>query len=68
MPQRCPFARERDVLGGEVRQFVYRPHRILFTVEAKRVVIYHVRHTSMDSIRELPGVSPPEPEPDDLTY
>lgn len=65
MPERRPFARERPQLGADIRQFVYHSHRILYTVEKKTVVIHHIRHAKMDSIKELPGASRSSPANDD---
>jgi plasmid stabilization system protein ParE len=57
MPERCAFAREREELNTDVRQFVYHSHRILFTVEKRTVFVHHVRHTKMDTLKKLRGVA-----------
>jgi toxin ParE1/3/4 len=47
-PQRCPLAPESRSFPFEVRHLLYgrRPHvyRIIFTIEADRVVILHIWH------------------------
>ncbi|OLE14731.1 MAG: hypothetical protein AUI36_38780 [Cyanobacteria bacterium 13_1_40CM_2_61_4] len=47
-PERCPIAPESERFPFEVRQLLYgrNPHvyRILFTIEANRVQILHIRH------------------------
>lgn len=46
MPHRCGAAPEDDVLRAEIRQLLYRDHRILFWLgeEARTVHVLHVRH------------------------
>jgi len=56
MPQRCPFAPEREDLGVEVRQFLYRSHRILFTIERRKVFVHHIRHAAMDSLPHVRAI------------
>lgn len=55
MPNRCGFARERPELNADVRQYVYHSHRILFTVERRRVIVHHIRHAKRDAIKSLSG-------------
>jgi plasmid stabilization system protein ParE len=50
-PSRCPLAPESDAFEVEVRQLLYRSHRILFTLvdvdedgDLDTVGILHVRH------------------------
>jgi plasmid stabilization system protein ParE len=47
MPFRCSLAPESDILGEEIRQYIYRKnYRILFNVEGEVVRIYHIRHVA----------------------
>jgi plasmid stabilization system protein ParE len=34
-PERCMFAREREYLDEDLRQLVFKSHRIVFTIERK---------------------------------
>lgn len=55
MPLRCPFAREhRQFPEIELRQFVYKSHRIIFTVQKRSVHILHVRHVAQNKLDHLP--------------
>lgn len=56
MPQRCPSAPEREDLGFKVRQFLYRSHRILFTIESSKVFVHHIRHAAMDSLTHVRAI------------
>lgn len=54
-PARCAFAREHDAFPEiELRQLVYKSHRLIFVVLAKEVHVLHVRHVARASIEELP--------------
>ena len=54
-PARCAFARERDAFPEiEVRQLVYKSHRLIFIVRAKEVHVLHVRHVARANIETLP--------------
>jgi plasmid stabilization system protein ParE len=44
MPRRCPLAPENSDQVEEIRQLLYGQYRILFTVDAQRVIVLHVRH------------------------
>jgi toxin ParE1/3/4 len=44
MPRRCPLAPENSDHVEEIRQFLFGHYRILFTVDAQRVIVLHVRH------------------------
>ncbi len=57
MPERCCFAREREELGTDIRQFIYHSHRILFSVEKKKVIVHHIRHAKMDTLGKLRGIA-----------
>ena len=54
-PARCAYARERDAFPGiELRQLVYKSHRLMFVVLAKEVHVLHVRHVARANIEVLP--------------
>ena len=47
MPRRCPVAPETEIVGQEIRCFLYRKkYRILYGVEEEIVRIFHIRHTT----------------------
>jgi len=56
-PERCAFARERKYLDADLRQLVFKSHRIVFTVEKreKRVYVVYVRHASRRAVGEPAG-------------
>ena len=39
-PERCAFAREREYLDEDLRQLVFKSHRIVFTVQKKDKWVY----------------------------
>ena len=47
MPAACALARENDAFDIELRQLVYKSHRIIFTIRDDIVRVLHVRHTAM---------------------
>ena len=53
-PERCAFAREREYLDENLRQLVFKSHRIVFTVEKKkkRVYVLYVRHARRRAVGE----------------
>jgi plasmid stabilization system protein ParE len=53
-PERCSFAREREYLEEDLRQLLFRSHRIVFKVEKAREIVYvlHVRHAKRRAIGE----------------
>ncbi|MET0397443.1 MAG: type II toxin-antitoxin system RelE/ParE family toxin [Longimicrobiaceae bacterium] len=51
MPERCARAPENDAFEEEIRQLLYRSHRILFTVQGDKVHILHIRHVAQDRLR-----------------
>ena len=55
MPQRCSFAREREELDVDVRQIVFRSHRILFTIEKGSVLVLHIRHARRNTLKRIRG-------------
>ncbi len=50
MPKRCPLAREDARFDEDIRQLVYKSHRILFTLRGDRVHILHIRHSAMSDV------------------
>ena len=50
-PHRCPLAREDEVFTEELRQLIYKSHRIIFTIRGQTVHVLHVRHAAMDNFR-----------------
>ncbi len=52
MPERCPLIREHDAFEAQVRNLIYRSHRIIFTIndEASIVEVHAFRHGAQDDI------------------
>lgn len=50
MPRSFPPARERDDWGIDLRQVIFKAHRIIFDVEGDEVHVFHVRHVRQDNI------------------
>jgi len=51
MPQRFPRARESESFPGiELRQLVYKSHRLIFTIINDEVHVLHVRHTAQQNL------------------
>jgi plasmid stabilization system protein ParE len=61
MPERCALARENEYFEDELRQLLFKSHRIIFRVErSERIVrVLYVRHGRQRAIGE------PADEPDD---
>ncbi len=60
MPRRCRLAPEDDLHSAEIRQLLYRSHRVLFTLvdtdndgEEDTVRILHVRHGARRYLGEV---------------
>ncbi len=49
-PNRCPLAPESEDIGREIRQLLYRRHRILFSVTGDVVQVFRIRHTARDRL------------------
>ena len=51
-PERCTFARERAYLEDDIRQLVFKSHRIVFRVDRVQRTVYvlHVRHAKRRAI------------------
>jgi len=56
-PERCSYAREREFFGGNLRQLLYKSHRIVFEVDVtgKRVSVIYFHHAARRAIGELPA-------------
>lgn len=54
VPLRCPLARENSPFPEiELRQLVYKSHRIIFAVQKREVHILHVRHVAQNKLDQL---------------
>ena len=53
-PERCGFARERDYLEEDLRQLVFKSHRVIFRIDKghKTVYVLYVRHAKRRSVGE----------------
>ncbi len=51
MPRRFAKAREHGLVKGDLRQAIYRPYRIIFTIEKATVRIHAIRHVARDRLR-----------------
>lgn len=51
-PERCAYAREREYLEGELRQLLFKSHRIVFHVDKSSNTVYvlHVRHAGRRTV------------------
>ncbi len=59
MPARFGYAREHGAIPGvELRQLVYKSHRLIFTIRDGVVHVLHVRHTAMDLFTRPPHADP----------
>jgi len=51
-PNRCSLALESKDFDRELRQLIYKKHRIVFGVTGDVVQIYRVRHVAQDTLTE----------------
>jgi plasmid stabilization system protein ParE len=53
-PERCPYAREREYLEVDLRQLVYKSHRVVFHVDKPKRTVYvlYVRHGKRSAVGE----------------
>jgi plasmid stabilization system protein ParE len=58
-PERRQYAREREFFGGNIRQLLYKSHRIVFEVDVtgKRVSVIYFHHAARRAIGEPPAES-----------
>jgi plasmid stabilization system protein ParE len=55
MPARCGYAREHEAFPGvELRQLVYKSHRMIFTIRENEVHVLHVRHVAQANLEAMP--------------
>jgi plasmid stabilization system protein ParE len=61
-PERCSFAREKTYLEEDLRQLLFKSHRIVFKVERAQATVYvlYVRHAKRRAVGE------PVEEEDDM--
>ena len=54
-PERCGFAREREYLEEDLRQLLFRAHRVIFRIDKARRTVYilHVRHARRRAAGEI---------------
>ena len=54
-PERCGYARERDYLEADLRQLIFKSHRVVFQVDkiSNTVYILHVRHAKRRAVGDL---------------
>ncbi len=53
MPNRCSHAREDEAFPIELRQLVFKSHRVIFSVHDDVVRIHRVLHGAQDSAESL---------------
>lgn len=53
-PERCPHARESEYYNDELRQLIFKSHRIVFFVDSTNATVYvlHVRHARRRAVGE----------------
>ena len=54
MPERCGYARERHYLEENLRQLLFKSHRIVFRVDAESasVTVLYLRHGKQRAVGE----------------
>ena len=54
-PERCGFAREREYLEEDLRQLLFKSHRVVFRIDGARKTVYvlHVRHARRRAAGEI---------------
>jgi plasmid stabilization system protein ParE len=59
-PRRFSRAREQDHVAEEIRQVIFKSHRIIFTIDDKSatVQVVYVRHGKMRAVGETEAESP----------
>lgn len=56
MPLRFPLARENGLFPeAELRQALYKSHRLIFTIRKRTVHVLHVRHVAQNRLDDLNG-------------
>ena len=49
-PKRCGFAREYEGVNQELRQLIYKSHRVIFEIDGSEVHVMHVRHAAQKNL------------------
>jgi plasmid stabilization system protein ParE len=64
-PRRFGEAREQPHFAEEIRQFVFKSHRVIFTIEdsAGTIHIVYVRHGKMRAVGQLDDTDQEQPPP-----
>lgn len=53
-PHRCPLARENEAFPGtEIRQLIFKSHRLIYSVRDREVHVLHVRHFAQANLDDL---------------
>lgn len=55
MPERCSLAPESAAFDREIRQLLFKSHRILFVIGRAAVHVLHVRHAARQSLEPQDG-------------
>jgi len=56
MPLRYPLARENGLFPDvELRQAIYKSHRLIFTIRKRTVHVLHIRHVAQNRLDDLRG-------------
>jgi len=56
-PERCAFAREREYFEADLRQLLFKSHRVVFSVDQASDIVYvhEVRHAKQRALGEPIG-------------
>ena len=53
-PARCAYAREHGLIPQvELRQLIFKSHRLIFTIRGDEVHVLHVRHVARENLDVL---------------
>lgn len=53
LPERCSVAREQEYFDEDLRQLLFKSHRIVFRIEPENIVrVLHVRHSKRRTLGE----------------
>lgn len=57
VPASHGYAREHDAIPGiELRQVVFKSHRLIFTIRGDQVHVLHIRHVARANLDDFGGV------------
>src|SRR6266852_3195517 len=59
LPARCGIAPEADLLGRELRHYIYKSHRIVYEIKGTTVNVLFLVHGARRPIGEEPDSDPP---------